>query len=50
LIQIAEYLAIPEFKNAIYSAVSSKFFIGSTEEDLEKFREQHNLHELSVSE
>jgi hypothetical protein len=30
--------------------VASKFYIGSTEEDLEKFRELHNLHELSVDE
>ena len=50
LIALAEYLCIPEFKNAIYSAVASKFYIGSTEEDLEKFRELHNLHELSVDE
>ena len=50
LIALAEYLCIPEFKSAIYSAVASKFYIGSTEEDLEKFRELHNLHELSVDE
>lgn len=50
MIALAEYLCIVEFKNAVYSAVASKFFIGSSEEDLEKFREEHNLHELSVDE
>lgn len=50
LIALSEYLCITEFKSAIYAAVASRFFIGPTEEDLEKFRELHNLHELSVDE
>lgn len=50
MIGFAEFMQIPQFKDAVYYAVASKFYIGSTEDELEKFREKHGLHELSVDE
>lgn len=48
ILELAEYIGIAEFKDAMYAAVGSPFMIPDTDEAIEEYKNRNGLTDLTV--